>query len=581
MRAMFCILLAAGCGGEGKEASEAGVADSAAERPPVTVNDTGPDAEPAETAEPSDTGDAEAVMVSVALDVLEKTLTATADTTEQYRFRFIATYSDGRTERIGEGVEWVLDNPHIGSLDGRGLFVTSTTQGGKATIAGQVDGLWATAELTVKYVGSIVPGGFDLSVFSAPEVPESGTGMIYPADGVMIPKNQPAIHFQWEDLGGISYRLRFDSPVTELSIYSTDLSWISDAELWPVIGRSNAGMEVRSTLSVYMGTTVVVKESQSISIQDLEATGSIIYWTPTAQGLMRIPYGEEAESFLTVTETGHCVGCHAVSSAGMVAFVYDSSSSPLGMKTMDTLEDRIPYDSGYRANYKAFSPDGSLLLTNLDSQLNLFNGITGEYISSPVIEGASWVSNIEWAPDDSFLVFIDTPSASADLYFTSGTLKRATHLGGGTFGPSETIISVADLDPSYGFTNIYYPAVSPDSRWVMFNASTGDSYDDPDATLFVVPIDGGTPIELSQANITPGQGNSLPKWAPATSGDDYWWFAFASRRAYGGVSSGIAQIWLSSFDPGLAAAGMDPSSEAIWLSNQDPAQSNHIPLWVD
>jgi hypothetical protein len=213
--------------------------------------------------------------------------------------------------------------------------------------------------------------------------------------------------------------------------------------------------------------------------------------------------------------------------------------------------------------------------------LSLFDGITGEFLSNPVIEGASWVNNMDWAPDDSFLVFVDSPGAGGDLNFSGGTIMRAAHLGDGSFGPSETIITVADLDPSYGFTTIYYPAVSPDSQWVMFNASTGDSYDDPDATLFVVSIDGGEAIELGQANITPGQGNSLSKWAPATSGDDYWWFAFASRRAYGGVSSGIAQIWLSSFDPVLAAAGEDPSSVAIWLSNQDSAQSNHIPLWVD
>ena len=115
----------------------------------------------------------------------------------------------------------------------------------------------------------------------------------------------------------------------------------------------------------------------------------------------------------------------------------------------------------------------------------------------------------------------------------------------------------------------------------MFNASTGDTYDDPDATIFVVPIDGGVPIEMAKANISTTTGNSLPKWAPATIGDDYWWFAFASRRPYGSVSSGIHQIWLSSFDPVKAAAGEDPSSVAIWLSNQDPGQSNHIPLWVD
>jgi hypothetical protein len=126
------------------------------------------------------------------------------------------------------------------------------------------------------------------------------------------------MHFQWEDLGASAYRLRFESEVTELTIYSTDLSWISDTELWPVIGESNAGSTVLSTLSGRVGDQVLVKDPQSMVVQDLEAVGSIIYWTPTAQGLMEIPYGSPAESFLTVTETGKCVGCHAVSSAGMV-----------------------------------------------------------------------------------------------------------------------------------------------------------------------------------------------------------------------------------------------------------------------
>jgi len=584
MRVLIFLAVAAltACGGGDKKGSSTDAQDTATADRPSAGDDTADEIPPdSPDSGASDSGADPDAIVSASLDVTEKRLVTGAEEPAQHRFRFIVTFGDGRTKHISDGVEWILDNAHIGSLDEHGLFVTNTTQGGKASIVGRVDGFWAAAELTVKYVGSYIPEGFDISVFDAPELSEGGTGMIYPADGVMMPRNQPAIHFQWQDLGGGAYRLRFESEVTELSVYSTELSWISDAELWPVIARSNAGLEVTSTLSVRLGEDVVVKESQTMTIQDLEAVGSIIYWTPTAQGLMEIPYGEEAESFLTVTETGHCVGCHAVSSAGMVAFIYDSSSSPLGMKTIDGLDDVIAYGAAGNANYKTFSPDGSLLLTNLNGVLRLFDGITGLFLSSPEIEGSTWVNNMDWAPDDSYLVFVDSPGAGGDLNFSGGTIKRAEHLGDGAFGPSENIISVADLDPSYGFTTIYYPAVSPDSQWVMFNASTGDSYDDLDATLFVVSIDGGEAIELGRANIAPGQGNSLPKWAPATSGDDYWWFAFASRRAYGGASAGIAQIWLSSFDPLLAAVGDDPSSVAIWLSNQDPTQSNHIPLWVE
>jgi hypothetical protein len=519
-------------------------------------------------------------IVAANLDVTEMVLTTTSLETQSHHFRFVVTLSDGTTKRITEGVEWILNNAHIGTLEGNGRFTTSTSQGGQADVVGRFEDFAAMSELLVKYEGTLVPEGVDTSICGGPEVFESGTGMTYPADGIMIPKNEPSIHFQWEDLAATVYRLEFQSEVTELTVYSTGLSWLSDAEMWPIIGRSNAGLDVTSTLSACRTDQVVVKDSQSMSIQDLESTGSIIYWTPTAQGLMEIPYGEEAESFLTVTETGHCVGCHAVSSAGMVAFVYDSSASPLGMKTIDGLTDVIPYATAGNANYKTFSPDGSLLLTNLNGVLSLFDGITGAFISNPTIDGATWVNNMDWAPDDSYLVFVNSPGASGDLNFSGGTIMRAPHLGDGAFGPAETIVSVADLDPSYGFTTIYYPAVAPNSRWIMFNASTGDTYDDPDATLFAVSIDGGTPIELAQANISASMGNSLPKWAPATAGDEYWWFAFASRRPYGSTSAGHHQIWLSSFEPAKALAGEDPSSVAIWLANQNPDQSNHIPLWV-
>ena len=594
MRTLVGLLLVFGCETpKGTLASDVSDTGSASPQSEVFGHDdgasddepgSGPTTEEGDASDTADRPDEEddlPEIVSARLDVNALRLTTTPESTSNHQFKFIVTFDDGTRQRLTTGVEWALNNAHIGSVSADGLFITSSAEGGKADVIGRYEDHTAMAEVTVRYEGEYVPEGFDVTLFDAPEVEWEGSGMIYPEDGTTIPKNQPSIHFQWENMSASGYRLRFESEVTELTIYSTSLDWISDSEMWPIIGRSNAGLDITSRLSARVGDEVVVRDRQTMSIQDLEATGSIIYWTPTAQGLMEIPYGETARNFLTVEETGgRCVGCHAISSEGMVAFVYDGSSAPLGMKTMETLEDVIPYGTAGNSNYKAFSPDGTLLISTLNGTLSLFDGITGDLIRNPIIDDASWVNNVDWAPDDSHLVFVDSPGISSDLNFTGGRIMRAPHLGDGEFGPAETIVEVTDLDPSYGFTTIYYPAVSPDSNWIMFNASTGDTYDDPDATLFVVSIDGGTPIELANANITPSTGNSLPKWAPATSGDDYWWFAFASRRPYGSITSGLHQIWLASFDPAKAAAGEDPSSLAIWLSNQDTAQSNHIPLWV-
>ncbi|MEC8193038.1 MAG: WD40 repeat domain-containing protein, partial [Myxococcota bacterium] len=517
---------------------------------------------------------------SLSLDVSELTMTTRADEARTHRFKLLANWSDGRISPVEEGIEWRVNDIRVGTIDGDGRFTTSTLRGGQVGIIAEHNGKTAIGTVVVRYVGTMITDGVDPSLFAVAEVPASGTGMLYPLDGVVVPKNQPSMHFQWQDLGGVAYRLQFQSEVTELTVYSTSLDWISDTELWPVICESNAGFTIETTLSARVGDQVMVKDPQTMTVQDLEAIGSIIYWTPTAQGLMEIPYGESARSFLTQAETGRCVGCHAVSSQGMVAFTYDGGSAPLGMKTIDGLEDRIPYGGGGNSNYKVFSPDGSLLLAGLNGTLSLFDGVTGAFLSNPTIEGASWVNNMDWAPDDSYLVFVDSPGTGYDLTFSGGRIMRAPHLGGGSFGPAEEIVNVSDLVAPYGFSNVYYPAVSPDSKWVLFNASTGDSYDDPDASLFVVPIEGGTPIELAKANQDYSQANSLPKWAPATSGDDIWWFAFASRRNYGTNTAGNPQIWMSSFDPAEAEAGFDPSSTSIWMSSQNPSQNNHIPLWV-
>jgi len=581
MRFMFWILFVA-CGsgpkGDGSQANNMEETD----RSPVADDETGltdPGDDPG-----GDSGigsDTAMAFETASLDVTELELLTTPDATQSHRFKFILNYADGTSERVIEGVEWILNDAQVGTIDETGRFTTSTEQGGRVDVIARYEDHVAMAAIIVKYRGELIPEGFDVSVFDVPETSSGGTGMTYPPDGIVIPKNQPSMHFQWENMGASAYRLVFESDVTELTIYSTSLDWLSDEDLWPVIGESNAGSIILSTLSARVGDFVQVRDSQGMVVQDLEATGSVIYWTPTAQGLMEIPYGEPARSFLTVSETGHCIGCHSVSSAGMVAFVYNGSSAPLGMKSIDDLADVIPYGSAGNTNYKTFSPDGGLLLTNLNGVLSLYDGITGAFLGNPTIDGGGWVNNMDWAPDDSYLVFIDSVTASGDLNFSGGIIKRAEHLGGGVFGPAETIMSLADMDPSYGFNNLYYPAVSPDSKWVIFNASTGDSYDDPDATMFVVPIDGGTPIELGKANITASMGNSLPRWAPATAGDDVWWFAFASRRIYGSITGGNPQIWMSSFDPRKAAAGDDPSSVAIWLPNQDAAQNNHIPQWVD
>ncbi len=88
--------------------------------------------------------------------------------------------------------------------------------------------------------------------------------------------------------------------------------------------------------------------------------------------------------------------------------------------------------------------------------------------------------------------------------------------------------------------------------------------------------DGSGAIELAATNQGPNLANSWPRWG--VMHDDYVWLAFASRRAYGQVTSGTPQVWLAGLDTSLLGTGVDPSAPALWLAGPDPTVGNHTPV---
>ncbi len=165
-------------------------------------------------------------------------------------------------------------------------------------------------------------------------------------------------------------------------------------------------------------------------------------------------------------------------------------------------------------------------------------------------------------------------------------------------------------------TNVtsYYPCVSEDSQWVVFdqsncggnpngtdvnyNGSAGygtgvcDGYDDSTARLFLVDKGGLAVVALDQANGgTASYDNSWPRFGPTVTtfrGQKLYWVAFSSRRPYGvqnntgGLVTSQPQLWFAALVPGGAG---DPSFAPVWLPGQNPAGNgspagNHTPQWV-
>ena len=476
---------------------------------------------------------------------------------------------DGSEDRLAEA-EWSLSNRTVGEIDPSGLYTASAATGGVSYVTARYAGLETNALLTVIFQDESVAEGVDTTLFDAPKLPHDGL-WTYPQDGVNLPRNTPSISFQWADVGATAVRLRFRSEVTDLTVYTTGTSWTADEASWAALVGTNAGGSVEVELALAVGSEVWSEEVITLNVNRFDARGTIYYWSTSAYGIMQIPYGEDASEFITLTTSGYCTGCHSAR-AGKIAFTYDGGNGGLGVKRTSDQSDIVAYGAGLYGNFNTFSPDGNYLIVAYMGALLLVDANTGAYIGEVATGG--YATHPDWSPDGEAIVFTMTNADGGDWYFSGGRIcimEKTTD--GGWTTPSCLV------DPAEPY-NAYYPAFSPDGEWIAFDVSTGDSYDDVDAMVYVVPRNGGDPIELAAANLASGYTNSLPKWGPLPD-DDVMWIAFSSKRAYGNVTNGTPQLWVAGFDPTRAYLGQDPSWAAFWLPGQNSAQNNHIPAWSE
>lgn len=485
------------------------------------------------------------------------------------QFTLTTTRTDGSSEVLPEA-EWTLSNHTIGEIDETGAFAASIDNGGVAYVNARYAGLEASALLTVVFQDEIVGEGVDPAAFDVPKTTHTGL-WAYPPDGVNLPRNTPSLVFQWADVGATAVRLRFRSSVTDLSVYTTGTSWTADEATWAALVGTNAGGSVDVELSLLVGAEVWSEAVITVNVNRFDARGNIYYWTTSASGIRKIPYGGQAEDFLTAATTGYCVGCHSVRKDKIV-YTFDGGNGPLGVRDLTTGTDTIGHDSGVYGNFNTISPDGSLVLVAFQGTLLLYDAITGAFLNEVPTGGVA--THPDWSPDGTRVAIVLTNGDGGDWYFSGGRIAVMDVAPDHTFG-----LPVVVYDPPDPY-NAYYPAWSPDGEWLALNVSTGDSYADADAMVYAVNGNGSVVVELTAANIAAGYTNSLPRWAPLPD-DDVLWLAFSSNRVYGTITAGNPQLWVTGFDPVRAAAGADPSWPAFWLPGQDSTQNNHIPMWAE
>lgn len=505
---------------------------------------------------------------------------------------------------VTDQVRWTLADPLIGSFSGA-LFTARGGSAGVTTATATLDILSGAANIEVFVRGSRIGTG---APPNAPDLFATGTldpsqapVIAYPPDQVIVPHNLGDLEMHWRDsFSHDLFELSLVNDHVDLKLYvgggATGYASFTTAEWYLAsMGGDELTLGLRA-IRTGSPTTFGAAPSQVMKLTNTDLEGGLYYWAATAAG--GAPYGifrhdfgtpgTPAEAVYTTTEAGRCVACHVLSRDGTKMTVTYAGGN--GDSTILDVASRMPMVPTMQQywNFGTYSPDGTRLVTSRMGTLTVRDGTTAAPIggaNGTVPTGGAWVTHPDFSPLGNLLLYVrgTQVQTNADWHIGNGEIMSVSYdAATGAWGTPTAIIT--------GGGNNFYPSVSPDGQWVLFNRSTEDAYDDNSAELWVARIDGTGARKLDLANIGPGLTNSWARWAPFRStfgpdgaAEDLYWITWSSKRDFGVRLVGVRrpQLWMSPFFPGRVASGGDPTAPGFRLPFQDINSNNHIAQWTE
>lgn len=511
-------------------------------------------------------------------------------------FTATLTYPDGETRDVTSEVHFSIDT-------GYGMFVANeltAKAAGKTQVYASFTDKTAVAQVIIRLkntrIDPAVPAGAKDWFENLPEDPARAPAIVYPPADSIMPRNLGDFEVHWTDAANNVFEVSLKTEFADVRVIvpggngaignGSWLAFLADEWAAAVGYEANVQFQVRG-VDANNPTVVGSTAPQLVQLSNEQMLGGVYYWAATAAngpyGIFRHDMskpGQPAEEFYTTAQTSNrCVACHVLSKDGTkMAITYDGGD---GAATFVDVATRAPQTSTRGWNFGAFTPDGNKFLAVQGGTLTVLDYATQMPITTMTASGA--VSHPDLSADGTRLVYVIKTGGGSDWSFGGGKIyTRTFDTNTNTFGPEQMLVS----DTS----NNFYPSLSPDGKWVLFNrAAAGTSYNNGNATLWVIPADGSAPaIELANANAGLGLTNSWGRWAPfqqtlGTAGEPMYWVTVSSTRNFGVrlVGANRPQIWMTPFFPDKAASAVDPSNAAFRLPFQNLESNNHIAQWTE
>jgi hypothetical protein len=567
-----------------------------------------------------------------------------------------ATDASGTSRDVTSAVLWSASDPSL-SVDAGGHVKATVV--GSYTVTAMLDSQSASATINVTLDTSAPIGGFQSGDTGKLDgMPGAGTPtIVYPLAGSLFPINIAPIeiHVQKSDPSqtlarvtltvGTTLAFKFyavcqasPNPTQFPNACIVPISGAYSAQLAAASASADVSLQVR--LAAADGSNLAESAARSLAWSSMPLSGGLYYWTTAGKSdtsfntaVARYDFSGDSSApqiWLSSAQAPavpngqtQCIGCHALSPDGHKLAFSLGGSTPGFFALYDVATRSVTTQNMTQkyVNMTTFSPDGSEMVNMAYGALTLRSADANATVISDKLFATTvkeQMSHPFWSPDGSAMAFV---SWMPGMF---GALNDGTHITGDMVqgaqiwivpsdgksftGAPKLLVPRSPLDGGGNATySSYYPAISDDGAWVVFDRSSCsgpadpiasdwgagacDGYNDYSAQLMLVGTGGGTPALLANANGTQTWTNSWPRWSPDHGlfrGNKLYWIAFSSRRDYGlalqGSTDGSTkpQMWFTAVV--MDSSKMDPSFAPVWLPGQDPdltgPRGNHTPAWT-